>query len=298
MRLKYPFLILCLTVWLAACGTPPDPTIQSFTVSPSPVERGTELTLRWDAPGATRVSIWPMTYDRKVGAWYRVPAGQVYQSVSPADFDTTTGQMTIAVPDDARYAYRFELEATGASGSKVTATSEVVDLTCHPPLGWSDHCPFPVQDVKASYQPFERGFLIWREDTQEVFLFSTHPDDYLPWSLQSTIQPTRPIPSPPPGLHAPAERFAGLWSSLDLQVTSVSSASQPRTLPLGEILGWAKAPEQTYTMRMQYDLDNTRGAAVFDYLYLTLPDGQVMSLVPYDGVDGTTGPSWTIIDPG
>lgn len=308
MRLKFQLLILCLGVWMAGCHAVPPPiaasglTIKSFAVSPNPVERGAVLTFSWNAPGATGVSIWPMTYDPKTAKWYRLTGGDVYQSASLTEFASAVGQATVSVPSDARYSYRFDLEATGASGAKVTATSEIISLRCYPPLGSSGYCPFPAQSIQASYQPFEYGHLIWRGDTQEIFILSTNQAYHIPWSLQPAIPQTNPITPAPPGLYAPAERFAGLWSSFSKDASVVSKAAtagigtpESHTLALCEILGWATAPEQTYTMNMQIDLDDTQSGVLFDNMVLSLPDQRLMHLILYDGANGTTGPMWSMI---
>ncbi len=259
MKRTLPILsIICL--WFTACSTlvtgTPAPTavviiaptlplapsslaVKSFAASPNPVDRNAQLTLSWDVAGAASVTLWPMTYDRKLGRWFRIPAGAPgYPYSSPAASGSAKGQWTMRVPSDARYSLRFELEAADASGAKIVAATDVIDLTCYPSVTGSGYCPFPAQSVQGAYQPFEQGLLIWRGDTQQIYILSANQTYYIPWSLQSAINSTNSLPPPPTGLYAPADRFAGLWSSFRL-IAGVLGTTPPewRTLTVAEILG-------------------------------------------------------------
>ena len=283
-------------------ASPTRPTslaVVALTVSPNPVERGGEVSVRWDVPFAVKVTLWQMTYDRQTGRWYRhteeVPG---FPLASPAVSSSTQGEWTGRVPGDARYSFRFELEARDSEGRLVEATSDVVELRCYPSIAGSGYCPFAPQTAAGEYQPFEKGHLLWRGDTGQVLIIPANPDYYLPWSLEQPAPETRPIGEPPAALFPPAGRFAGLWSSHLVQAIPTGAATlEQHSLPLGALLGWATAPEQAYSLTVQVDLDNTQSGILNDHLFVSLPDGRVASLILYNGARGVNGPAWTILEP-
>jgi hypothetical protein len=276
------------------------PRVAAFTVGPNPVERGSTLTVAWDVPGAAEVSIWPMTYDRKTGRWYRVPAGQSFQLLpSPAATGSASGQQTLSIKIDSRYPIQFELQALGADGTTVVATSEVIRFKCYPNLvSGTGFCPYPPETVPAVYQAFEYGHLIWRGDLAQTYVLSNNQSYYIPWSLIPNSAESASVTTPPVGLYPPGEHFAGLWSSHTLQAGVIgSSPPESRALTVGEILGWATGPEQVYSMPMQKDLENTSSGIHQDSIKLTLPDGRFAVLILYNGYYGTHGPGWGMLNP-
>ena len=280
--------------------TPPEfLTVVSFTASPNPVDRGQELTLSWDVAFALKITVWPMTYDRKTGRWSRLDedAGPDPMGL-PHTSNDASGQWTGRVPDDARYPLRFEVEAFDDQGARVIGSSEVVALRCYPSIASGGYCPLAPATIDAAYQSFELGYLIWRADTDHILVISANPAYYLPWSLEASTPRVRPIPAPPAGRLPPGWRFAGLWSSFDVTVPSVGAATpELRTLALSELLGWATGPQVEYEMRAQIDLDNTQSGILNDRLFVSLPDGRLAALILYDGAQGATGPAWSFVEP-
>ena len=295
MHARYQLCILCLCACMAACGTAPpagssatppavsELAIKSFTVNPNPVERGATLTVSWDVPGAARTTLLAMRGPTgSHGDLWWSPASEEFGL--PLTFSSATGHTTVLVPGNMSHqVFRFDLEAIDALGMKVTANSEDIRLKCAPPLTGQDQtlCPFPAQVVRASYQPFEHGYLIWRGDTQEIFVLLANEAYASGWSLHPTIDLRPTLTLAPPELYEPSERFAGLWAS-DWGKTPTA---------LSEILGWATEPEQAYDMTMQFTWGNG-GSVPSAVLLLSFPDQHVVSLIALDGANSTSGPAW------
>lgn len=157
--------------------------------------------------------------------------------------------------------------------------------------------PFPTpttNDVPAAVQPFERGFMIWRGDRKRIWIaacctrtiplggrwlsFEDAFVDGMPESDPSIV--------PPGGLYQPVRGFGLVWRTL----RDYSYGGTVR-----DLLGWATAPEQGYTARLEY-----RPGGFFD------PEGHFI------GRPGTwtintpdnkryyfheAGPAWSLIEP-
>lgn len=134
--------------------------------------------------------------------------------------------------------YGFQVEWESLDGE--TATRFVpVTITCA--YTWlaaqtTDRCPdAPAQIVFAVYQPFERGLMIYRSDTDTITILygtgvsETYTDVYVEGM-------PAPAASAPPGLFTPTRGFGVLWAALG----GADSG-----------LGWATAPERGYDMQMQ-----------------------------------------------
>jgi hypothetical protein len=94
----------------------------------------------------------------------------------------------------------------------------------------------PVNVIWAAWQPFERGALMWRSDTQRVIAFYNNgawaefPDQW----AEGVAVPSRG--SPPPGLVAPVRGFGYIWGRRD----EVASR-----------LGWALTEEKGFCAAIQ-----------------------------------------------
>ena len=115
--------------------------------------------------------------------------------------------------------------------------------------------------IQSAYQPFENGFMLWRADSGEVWVFEKsgavlrYPEDIY------AVTPDNPITTPPPsGRSAPAQGFGRVWGNF---------ASVRHTL------GWALGPEVGYTMTIQF----TRYPFYVPYFYMTLPNGAVTKIL-------------------
>ena len=96
-------------------------------------------------------------------------------------------------------------------------------------------CPLgPAQIIWSAWQPFERGYMLWRSDTNQVTVFyddgtqQTLPDQWneRPYS----------IGAPPPGRVAPVRGFGWIW------------ATHPE---IAARLGWGLVEEKGFCARIQ-----------------------------------------------
>jgi hypothetical protein len=255
--------------------------VVSFTVAPNPVERGGTVKVKWNVTGASHVALWQMTYDSKLGRWYR-------RLPSPVTTGAEVGEWAITVPEDADRTLRFELEATDASGNSISTTSDEIQLVCHPIFFDPDYfpawCPSAPQTTPAALQSFEHGHMVWCSDTGQVYVLLQHPERLNEWSAYPAPGQAADVGVPPAGLYAPGEHFAGVWVELDEHLQST--------------LGWATAPEQTYVLTSQLSLSSGFYMGLQDDLFLSWPDGQVAHLSVYlSAPNHDNGPAWTFITP-
>ena len=122
-----------------------------------------------------------------------------------------------------------------------------------------------------TYQPFERGFMIWRSDVGDVLVFSKPGtlDDF--FEKDYALLPDNPITLPPPkGRSAPAHGFGRVWGS-DPDIRSA--------------VGWALGPEISYTATIQslgYPI--TAG-----YFFVSLPNNEVVRILKWS--------NWAFVTP-
>ncbi|NIV36619.1 MAG: hypothetical protein GWN58_46455 [Anaerolineae bacterium] len=233
---------------------PPKPSvyIRTFTASPDPIERSGTVTLTWDAPGAEAVGITRLS-----------PTGDIFLEPEAHDLPAQ-GSMDLQVPDNYVESVKYYLGARDATGELAQAYV-TVGVLCSYDEYIAPRCPLSQVHPWAAYEPFERGHMVWREDTREIYVLYDDGDyeTYL-----DTWQEGDPVVipgTPPPGLYAPVRGFGNLY------------ASQPQAR---ERLGWATAEEEGYTMWVE-----TRPGGSGRYpgitTYFTLPDGTVLNLYPF-----------------
>lgn len=231
----------------------PDPQILSFTASPWETTPGGSLSLSWQAVGET-ASLCIVTY------------GQVTFSCT-----TVPLQDAITFPLDAtlRAPFKLELRVQG-NGQEVTTVNHI-SVTCHasewffdaPPIS----CPFDTPTTtNAAFEQFERGFMLWLEDSNTIYVFFESPNHpvmtfYEPLYL---VTPAAPVTDEPPdGFYAPTSGFGHIWRG-----------EVPGSESVRDWLGWATEPEHNFTATHQqivYEYYNT-------WLYLSLPDGRILQL--------------------
>ncbi len=227
--------------------------IAAFDVQPRTVAAGAPLTITWDVRGANGVVIL---------MWYAGLAdGKV--PLNGGALLPNSGSLTVAAPSgvtSARFTIFEQPEPT--AGVTVTIACATSWFAASP----SPFCPSePARSVQAAYQPFERGFMIWYEGRIGVFTpggagLAFFPDTW----AGGDVAYSEP---PPAGLLQPVRGFGTLW---------VSDSG------VREALGWATAPEQGYTIRVQEAPMMRRpgmhgGYDAADRL-ISLPDGRILSL--------------------
>ena len=230
-------------------------TITSFTASPDPVDRGRMVALSWDAPGAAYVGITRLN-----------PEDDTFLQAEGQDLPAS-GSITVQVPEEYVTTAQYCLGARDTNGVLKTAYV-TVGIICRYSEFIAPHCPLTQDYVWAAYEPFQRGHMLWRSDTREIYALY---DGGSYETYQDTWQEGDPIDipgTPPPGLYEPLRGFGNLWVSEPL---------------VRERLGWATASERGYTVQVE----TTRGAAEQCSgicAYLTLPDGRVLHLQLFSSI--------------
>lgn len=235
----------------------------SMTLDETAVPAYSTATLRWDMPQAHMVHLY--WYPDQDGRWLQRELLDVFYE------DEARAQTKTLLLDDPR-AYGeipLELEVADANGRLIALHTTLLIVTCADnflvddatrPIGT---CPTPMQETSGAYQQFERGFMVWREDTATIYAFNndgsytTHHDT---WQEGDTIDLT-----PPDGLIAPVRGFAKVWQNNPTIQTS---------------LGWAVQNEQLYTLRQQtIDIREWDGTLTGDQ-YMQLPERVVRLNAP------------------
>ncbi|MGD1993795.1 MAG: hypothetical protein PVI59_11430 [Anaerolineae bacterium] len=232
--------------------TPVPLQILSFSASPDPVERGGMVTLLWDVPGAASVGITRLSEE-----------GDIFLATEALDLPAR-GSISLRVPPEYVESVKYALGARDADGMLHQAYV-TVDVRCPYDQHIAPRCPLTQDSVWAVYEPFERGYMVWRSDTREIYILY---DDSSYEVYEDTWQEGDQVDilgTPPPGFLAPVRGFGNLY------------ADQPH---LQRRLGWATAEEVGYTMVVETIPGGSgryRGTSTF----FTLPDGLVISLYPF-----------------
>ena len=226
------------------------PVVALLSVTPNPVDRGGTVTVNWDVWNALRVHV------------YRTnPVGQF------ADFvrdQPPVGSWTVTLPDYHVDSAMFYLEAEGAGGTSASA-SVSVQVNCPYTYFFGEtnapqECPLDApQDIPGAFQSFEGGYMLWRGDIGQIYALLNggtvrrYQDTWVEGDIVAVDA------TPPSGMYQPERGFGKVWAEDEW---------------LREQLGWATAPEEGYTMRMQ-----SSGAYRYPYTYMTLPDDRVVYVI-------------------
>jgi len=233
-------------------STPVEPKILSFTASPDPLERGGTVTLTWNAQGVSGASITRLS-----------PEGDIFLETEALDLPSS-GSITLPVPDWYTERVKYYLGARDANGALYQAYV-TVGIICRYEDYLAPRCPLTQDDVWAAYEPFERGYMVWRSDTRKIYVlyadgrYETYDDTW------NDGEPVDVPGTPPQGLHVPVRGFGTLY------------AQEPR---IRNGLGWATAPEAGYTMRIE-TIPGGSGRYPGTSVYFTLPDNRVVNLYPF-----------------
>ncbi len=224
--------------------------IAAFTVSPNPVARGGTVTIVWNVSGAvTRVRVGRLS---EYGATFQEAV---------VDNQQAGGSITYTLPADYVNSATFQLSAFNAAGQETIQTAQVA-VSC-PFINrlQTGSCPVTqASDVNTAFQPFERGMMFWRGDTQTIYVlyndgsWQTFEDT---WSEGETTGGG----NAPAGLIKPERGFGKVWFQLGGQGP----------------LGWATAAETSYRARWEtYQVVNS--GQVTTAPTFTLPDNRVATL--------------------
>lgn len=220
------------------CATPTagplsPPTIFSFTADRTTIIQGEEVTLSWEATGGTEAFI---QWVGSNGIW----AGGSISS------DPNKGTFT-AAPDGNGDIVLIVRNNAGDAEAHLQLVIECPHdwsppLDGPPPM--ASGCPGGVVYTTGAQQSFERGFMIWLETQDTIFVFydegssGSTPSPYKVYGDDFSEGDPESDPSivPPAGLHQPVRGFGLVW----------------RANPdVRDRLGWATAPEAEFQSWLQ-----------------------------------------------
>jgi hypothetical protein len=221
--------------------------VEVFTVSPGTVAPGQPVTLAWQVSGARGVRIEAM-----------VPQMTAAQTVVEAQ--AASGSATVVVPAYAAYSVNYTLRTLdGAAGA-----TAVVQVSCPFTFffGQGDGCPTGrAAQVGASYRAFEGGHMIWRSDTNEIYVHFSDGTASIFLEQDYAKAPAAELEGAPPlNRQAPDSGFGRVW------------ANAPG---VREKLGWALDDEQGYVATAQRVAPTRIPRPQFAF-YITLPGGEVV----------------------
>ncbi|NDJ74945.1 MAG: hypothetical protein GYB65_01690 [Chloroflexi bacterium] len=221
--------------------------ITSFQVSPMTVNPGSAIRLAWNVQGTGGVIIEQV-----------VP--NTAQPTIVVNAQSPQGETTVFLPDIARYSVTYTLWTAPRDAYRTITVNVHCPATFF--FGAGDGCPAagPSQ-TQASFQPFEGGYMVWRGDTNEIFVH--YADGTAGYYLQETFSglPEAQVDEMPPlDRMVPVTGFGRVW------------ANAPG---VRDKLGWAVEPEAGYSVTIQGVA--TARVPVPEFLfYFTLPDGSVV----------------------
>lgn len=152
----------------------------------------------------------------------------------------------------------------------------IIEWACPYPLFYSstppDDCIGPAQTTAAAEQTFQTGRMLWLQDPGNAIfvLYNDGTWQRFANTWQSSEVESNPGTVPPDGLYQPTRGFGKVWRE---------------NIPVWESLGWAVAPEQSYTATWQQQGGESVTTTA---LYLSTAGGQVLALYGA-GSDGTWG---------
>ncbi len=228
---------------------PASPTggVSIFTATPNTVAPGQPVTLTWEVSGARGVHIEAT-----------VPQMTAVQTV--VDAQASTGSAVVNVPGYAAYNVTYTLRTLDGSA----AATAIVQVSCPYTFffGQGDGCPTSqAAQVGASYQAFEGGHMIWRSDTNEIYVHFGDGRASIFLEQDYANLPDAVIEEAPPlNRQAPDSGFGKVW------------ANAPG---VRDKLGWALDDEQGYMATTQR-VAPTRAPRPQFAFYITLPGGEVV----------------------
>jgi hypothetical protein len=244
---------------------PAGPEITSFAVTPAEARNlGDRLQLAWEATGE-RAELCPTNCFGPLSC-EEVPL---------------RGERTVVADEDSLHYNGFALRVT--AGGETALQAVTVRFLCEDLRPWFFGPPppyCPAREPSYSYaagQRFERGFMIWVEETDEFYVFEREPGPSGFKVYHRTVgldlkpgasEDHRVGEDPPPGLYEPVSGFGLVWRG-EVEWPEVGDAR--------ERLGWATEPEFGFdTASQDAILACPRAWAT----YLRGPRGQILRLAP------------------
>ncbi|MEZ4716252.1 MAG: hypothetical protein R2851_09210 [Caldilineaceae bacterium] len=144
---------------------------------------------------------------------------------APAVTNPVTATATITPPPRAPHRHTLPAAQTPTPACTIAVSETFAPLNPGAELGCATGA---ASIVWAAYEPFERGAMLWRSDTDDVYAIFDDGDWELVNEQWSGQEPTG-RGTPPPGLVAPARGFGYVWNAM----TSLR-------------LGWARDAEKGF----------------------------------------------------
>jgi hypothetical protein len=223
-----------------------NPRVQSLSTNTSTPAVGDELVISWSVTdtNSALLEIYDGNSETNLYAYMGLaPSGSVSITVPP----TANQKLRIVATAANKIPGAYDRKASAELMVNVVAATQTTTVTTY-----------------AAYQAFEHGFMVWRSDNDDVYVFGSGVTIYdtaagLPDNIYTT---------PPDGLIAPINAFGRVWSNNDYLRTN---------------LGWATGSEQGYQATVTY----TGRVETMTEFTLSLPGGRVLTL--YNG-----GGSWRV----
>ena len=234
------------STWSYVDDLPPEsPAVIAFSASPNPARPGQTVTLSWQAVGTELVQIG--LFDAASGS---------QEPFSLIDDLPLTGSTPITMPlHMPGGVLAIAWAANRIPGSPPPASSRYAQASLTISV---DSSQAGALTPRATYQPFERGFMVWREDTSAVLVFWGGAGGGQWTTVPATRYsgfPDNPIFDIPPQFVRPIMGFGKVWGSLQY---------------VRDMLGYATGREVGYVTRIE--LQNGTPTSIL------LPDGRVAKL--------------------
>jgi hypothetical protein len=234
-------------------ATPVLPKIISFTAVNETVRPGGVVTVNWTAEGQSALLCL-----RFAGGY----TDNCYEV-------SLSGSRTLAIEEDFRENILLDLHVSNSAGQE-SLSSIYIMLNCSDEYWFFDDPPenCPIDDAVDSYaavQYFEKGWMLWIEETDTIYVFFEPQRTYSVF-YSGFGDPEDPAAEnddydPPEGYVVPKRGFGLVWGMYSY---------------IRESLGWALEPEFGYDTTYQLSADPINGR-----LYALDPDGRLVILNTY-----------------
>lgn len=225
----------------------PSGNIVLFNVEPATVNPGAAVTLTWEVTGSEAITI-----------TQSVP--NVTATPAVVEAQSAKGSAQVYTPDYAAYSVIYTLQLPDGT------TSAQASVEIHCPytyfFGAADTCPSgEAVAVGAVYQTFENGYMLWRSDTNEIYVhFDNGGARYFTSGDYANLPDPQLDEMPPLDRQAPSAGFGKVWANAPM---------------IQDQLGWALEDEIGYNATVQ-GVALTRDPRPAVVFYMTLPDESVV----------------------